>query len=200
MSPTILSSSPVINHVPNTDYWQTPVRAKVRLLRKQGLSYGKISDATGLARSTIQRIVKAKSSRRGRKGKEYRPKRISPRTLRRIIRWVITNWTTRRASYSHIKAALHIDASTTTIRRALREQATDAVSHALDLLLIRIKPRDDSNLRTNIGGGGHGIGNASYGVMSLLLRLENVGEYGLRVVQMKRDVLTVLSQFIGVEE
>ena len=119
MNPTLLSSPLAVAHSPNKE-WHTPVRAKVRLLRKQGLSYSQISNATSLARSTIQRIIKAKSSRRSRKGKEYKPKRITPRDLRRIIRWVVTNWTTRRASYSRIKAALNINTSTTTIRRALR--------------------------------------------------------------------------------
>jgi len=119
MNPTLLSSPLATSHAPFKD-WPTPARAKVRLLRKQGLSYSQISNATGLTRSTIQGIVKAKSSRRSRKGKEYKPKRITPRDLRQIIRWVVTNWTTRRASYSRIKAALNINASTTTIRRTLR--------------------------------------------------------------------------------
>ena len=119
MTPTLLSSPLATTHTAYNE-WHTPARAKVRLLWKQGLSYSQISNTTGLARSTIQGIIKAKSSRRLRKGKEYKPKRITPRELRRIIRWVVTNWTTRRASYSRIKAALNIKASITTIRRALR--------------------------------------------------------------------------------
>jgi hypothetical protein len=92
----------------------------VCLLRKQGLSYGQISNTTGLAQSTIQRIIKAKSSRQSRKGKEYKPKRIILQELCCIIQWVITNWTMCRVLYSQIKAALNIDTSTTIIRRALR--------------------------------------------------------------------------------
>ena len=119
MDSTLLSSSPVANHAPREN-WHTPTHAKVRVLRKQGHSYTQISNATGLARSTIQGIIKAKSSRRSRKGKDYKPKLITPRELRRIIRFVVTNWTSRRASYSQIKAALRLTASTTTIKRALR--------------------------------------------------------------------------------
>lgn len=70
MNPTLLSSPLATSHAPFKD-WPTPARAKVRLLRKQGLSYSQISNATGLTRSIIQGIVKAKSSRRSRKGKEY---------------------------------------------------------------------------------------------------------------------------------
>jgi uncharacterized protein YerC len=119
MNPTLLLSSPAINHAPNQN-WETPVRAKVRLLRKSGDSYGKIATKTGLSRSTIQGIIKAPSSRRTRKGKEYKPKLLKTRDLRRILRWVTACWSNRRASYSQIKASLQLDASTTTIRRALR--------------------------------------------------------------------------------
>jgi transposase len=119
MNPTLLLSSPTVEHTPGQE-WHTPARAKVRLLRKSGYSYGAISKHTGLTRSTIQRIVKAKSSRRSRKGKEFKPKLLKAHDIRRLLRYVCASWSNRRASYSQLKATLRLDASTTTIRRTLR--------------------------------------------------------------------------------
>lgn len=110
----LLPSPPGINHAPKQN-WDTPTRAKARLLRKERHSYRQISKLTGLPRSTIQSIVKSKSSRRTRKGKDYKPKLLSTRQ-----RWVSACWNNRRASFSQIKATLWLDASSTIIRRALR--------------------------------------------------------------------------------
>ena len=107
MNSTLLSSSLVINHA-QYENWYTPARIKVRLLQKLRHSYSQISNATGLARSTIQGIIKAKSSRRSRKGKEYKLKLITPREFRRITRYIATNWASR------------LTALTTTIKCALR--------------------------------------------------------------------------------
>jgi IS30 family transposase len=119
MNPTLLLLSPAVKHEPGQK-WDTRSRAKVRLLRKCGHSYGEISKQTGLTRSTIQSIVKAKSSRRSRKGKQYRPKLLSTRDIWRLLRYVTACWDNRPALYSQLKAALRLDASTTTIRRILR--------------------------------------------------------------------------------
>ena len=119
MENSLLSSSPLRNHVANEN-WGTPTRAKVRVLRAAGASYGEIRKHTGLARSTIQSIVKSGSSRTTRKGKSYKKKLIGPRELRCILRYVTASWSNRRQSYSQIKAACNIQASTTTLRRVLK--------------------------------------------------------------------------------
>jgi hypothetical protein len=100
----LLPSPPGINHAPKQN-WDTPTRAKARLLRKERHSYRQISKLTGLPRSTIQSIVKSKSSRRTRKGKYYKSKLLSTR-----LRWVSACWNNRRASFSQIKATLWLDA------------------------------------------------------------------------------------------
>jgi transposase len=119
MENSILSSSPLRNHSAG-DNWTTPVRAKVRVLRADGKSYGDIQKATGLARSTIQGIVKSKSSRTLRKGKATKPKLLKGRELRRILRYVSASWSNRRQSWSQLRAVLNIQASTTTLRRTLK--------------------------------------------------------------------------------
>jgi hypothetical protein len=64
----ILSPSVIKSHKPSEN-WKTPVRATVRSLRRDGVSYGQITAKTGLSRSTIQYIVKGPTSRTTRKGK-----------------------------------------------------------------------------------------------------------------------------------
>jgi hypothetical protein len=119
MEDSLLSSPVLQNHKPGQN-WDTPTRLKVRLLRKQGDSYGVIVKKTGLRRPTIQKIVKSGSSRRTRKGKVYKPKLIETREIERIIKWVSASWDNRRASYARIKVELKINTSTTTIRKTLK--------------------------------------------------------------------------------
>jgi hypothetical protein len=119
MNPTLLLSSPIVNHEPGQN-WETPARAKVRLLRKQGHSYNEIKKKTGLARSIIQSIVKAKSSRRSRKKKQYKPKLLSARDIRCLIYYVSASWDNRHVLYSQLKATLRLDALTITVRYILR--------------------------------------------------------------------------------
>ena len=59
MEDSILSSLAVREHKPGEE-WKTPERSRIRGMRKDGKSYGEIK-LTGLERSTIQRICKAKS-------------------------------------------------------------------------------------------------------------------------------------------
>jgi len=62
MEDSIILSPSAANHKPK-EQWKTPIRSTVRLLRRQGKSYGEIKKLTGLERSTIQGIVKGVSSR-----------------------------------------------------------------------------------------------------------------------------------------
>lgn len=114
-------SSPAKAHTKGQE-WDTPTRAKVRALRAAGKSYKEIKDAIGgrLQRSTIQRIIKAPSSKRSRKGKQYKPKKLTLRDIRQIRRYVEASWDHRCASWARIKADLNLNTFTTCIRRTLK--------------------------------------------------------------------------------
>ena len=75
---------------------------------------------TGLERSTIQRIIKAKSSRRSRKGTTTRPHTISKTNLKRVLRFVSASWDNRRMSYSRVKVKCKVNGLVTSLRRALK--------------------------------------------------------------------------------
>jgi transposase len=116
---SILSSPLVRDHKPGGG-WSTPIRSSVRSMRRDGLSYGQINKKTGLTRSTIQRMVKAKSSRSARKGKPIKKRALTTQQITRMIKWLSASWDNRRASYSEIKRQLNLNCSTSSICRALR--------------------------------------------------------------------------------
>jgi hypothetical protein len=99
---SILSSPLVRDHKPGGG-WSTPIRSSVRSMRRDGLSYGQINKKTGLTRSTIQRMVKARSSRSARKGKPIKKRALTTQQIARMIKWLSASWDNRRASYSEIK-------------------------------------------------------------------------------------------------
>jgi len=76
MDKSILSSPAVREHKPDME-WKTPERSVIRAMKREGKSYGEIMKETGLVCSSIQRIVKAPSSKRLRKGKVFKPKLIT---------------------------------------------------------------------------------------------------------------------------
>jgi hypothetical protein len=119
MEESIILSSLAADHKPKEN-WKTPVRFIVRSLRRQGKSYGYIRKVTGLERSTIQGIVKAASSRTTRKGKATKPKALKQADIKRIFRFISESWTNRTKSWARIKAKLHLEASTITIRRVMK--------------------------------------------------------------------------------
>ena len=119
MESTLLSSPTVAAHAPKEN-WDTPTQAKVRMLHKQGKGYKAICKETKLAKSTIRNIIKSRSTRRTRQGKTYKKKLLSARDLRRVLRYVSASWDNRRASYARIRAECNIQASTTTLQRALK--------------------------------------------------------------------------------
>ena len=121
MEASIILSPSTIKQHGYKDMWKTPVRATVRSLRRQGHSYGQIKALTGLKRSTIQGIVKAPSSRTTRKGLATKKPVLEQADIKRIFRFVSESWTNRTKSWARIKAELHLEASTTTIRRAMRK-------------------------------------------------------------------------------
>lgn len=119
MTTDILSSSPV--HEPNQN-WPTPKRARVRQARANGKSWNQIFHELGVPRTTARRMCQAKSSRTTRKGKRYQQRLLNSRDIRQIIRYIASNYTTRRATFEQIKRALGIQASARTIRRELRRK------------------------------------------------------------------------------
>src|ERR1700730_10921099 len=116
----VLSPEVLEKHQPNEN-WKTPVRSTVRSLRRQGKSYGQIREVTGLSSSTIQHIVKAPSSRTTRKGLATKKPVLKQADIKRIFRFVSESWTNRTKSWARIKAELYLEASTITIRRAMRK-------------------------------------------------------------------------------
>ena len=119
MDKSLLSSPVQASHSSNSN-WDTPSRAKIRVLAKTGHSQREISRLCNVPQSTVNRIIKGKSSRRSRKGKTYKPTLISKREIRRIIRYISRSWEGRRVTYAQIRSTCHITASTSTIQRALK--------------------------------------------------------------------------------
>ncbi len=113
----IPSSSPPHNDGEN---YNTPKRARVRQMRRDGFSWSSITQSLGVKKSTAQDICKAPSSRTTRKGKPYQKPLLSPRTVRQIIRYIATCYSTRRLTFEEVRRRLGIQASVRTIRRALR--------------------------------------------------------------------------------
>ena len=75
MDTSILSSSPLRKYKTG-DNWKTPERAVIRGIRRSGDSWGEIKKRTGLSKSSIRSICAAPTSRRTRKGKQYKKKLI----------------------------------------------------------------------------------------------------------------------------
>jgi len=112
--------SPSWRSKPNGE-WKTPARSTVRSLWRDGYSVPEIIKKTGLPRTNIRRWIHAETSRTTRKGKATKPRLMSRRQIRQIIRYIAKNWSTRRLSFEQVKAHLNIPASTRTIRRELRK-------------------------------------------------------------------------------
>jgi hypothetical protein len=96
-------------------------RSRIREWKAAGWSQYKIIKETKLKPTTVKRILKAESSRRSRKGKQYRPYLLSFRDINRIIRYITKTYTGRELSYDQIKSELYLKPSANTIRRALRK-------------------------------------------------------------------------------
>lgn len=101
--------------------WTTPTRARVRQARADGKSWGTIFKELGVPRSTARGICKAESSRTSRKGKLYQKRLLTTRDIRQILRTISRNYTSRRLTFSQVRALLGLQASARTIRRELRK-------------------------------------------------------------------------------
>jgi transposase len=114
----VLLSSPNIPKPGNE--WPSPARAVIRALDRLGFSLSEIRKKTTASRSTIRDILHQEHSRRVRKNRVYRPHLMSIREIRRYIRYIAKDWSTRRLTFEQVKTQLGIQASARTIRRELR--------------------------------------------------------------------------------
>ncbi len=100
--------------------WPTPIRKVVRSLQRDGLSQREIVKKTTLPRRSIRRILHQEKSKRDRKKILPRPHLMTQRDIRRCIRHISKDWSTRRLTFDQVKAQLDITALARTIRRELR--------------------------------------------------------------------------------
>jgi DNA-directed RNA polymerase subunit N (RpoN/RPB10) len=107
--------------------WKTSERSKIRAWRADGKSYSQIQKLYGIrdskpliTRSTLQKIIKAKSSKRQRKGKAIKKKILKPADLQCVIRFVSGGWHNRRLSYARLVQECKLKYKTTTFRRSLK--------------------------------------------------------------------------------
>jgi Transposase len=114
----IILSSPCIPK--ENEEWPTPARAIIRAMSRLGFSQRDIILKTSAPRRTIRDILHQEHCRRSRKGKVYKPHLMSTREIRRCIRHIAKDWSTRRLSFEQVRAQLGIIASAHTIRRELR--------------------------------------------------------------------------------
>jgi hypothetical protein len=95
----ILSPSAVLNYKPG-EMWETPTRAIVCGMRRDGKSYSKIRKWTGLTRSIIQSIVKGVSSYIIHKGKATKRPMLKQADIKRIFWFVSELWTNYTKSWA----------------------------------------------------------------------------------------------------
>ena len=99
--------------------WPTPIRQTIRNLKRQGKSQREIVSDTSIPRRTVQRILRQEHSRRTRRKKDPKPHLMSIRLIRRCIRHISRDWSTRRLTFEQVRTQLGIQASARTIRREL---------------------------------------------------------------------------------
>jgi hypothetical protein len=107
--------------------WKTPKRSKIRAWRVDGKSYGQIQKLCGIrdgkhliSRSSLQKIIKAPTSRRQRKGKVIKQKLLKPKDVARVIRFASISWHNRRLSYARLVIEYKLKCKTITLRRSLK--------------------------------------------------------------------------------
>ena len=112
MQYNIPSSSPP--HEPG-NIWNTPKRARVRQMRRDGKTWEEITKSLGVSRSSARTICKDKSSRTTRQGKQYHHLLLSVRSIRQIIRHIAKGYSNRRLTFKEVRQQLGIPALARTI-------------------------------------------------------------------------------------
>ena len=116
-----MDDDPVFSSPPQKEKgeWPTPVRQTVRQLQRQGKSQREIVLKTTLPRRTIHTILRQESSHRLHRRKAPKPHMMSIREIRRCIRHISRDWSTRCLTFEQVHTQLGIQASARTIRREL---------------------------------------------------------------------------------
>ena len=107
---------------PNKHPIETPKRQEI--LDRHDILHQKpreIKEATNVSTPTVRRIIKSGEPRQAQRHHTGRPPVLSPRDIRRLVRAVTNSSDGRQASYEQLAEELGIQASTTTLRRALRK-------------------------------------------------------------------------------
>ena len=141
----VLLSSPNIPKPGNE--WPSPARAVIRALSRLGFSLSEIRQKTTASRSTIRDILHQEHSRKARKRRVYKPHLMSIREIRRCIRHIAKDWSTRRLTFEQVKTQLGIQASARTIRRELRRAGYRRCIACLRPYISRQQARRDWGLR-----------------------------------------------------
>ena len=97
---TILPSSP---QKYSKGMRNTPPRASVRTLTKSGKTQLQIFSEAGIPQPTISRILNAETSCNTQKGKQYKTFKLSQIEVRKLIRRLSTNFSSRQLSYSRLR-------------------------------------------------------------------------------------------------
>src|SRR5579859_3778520 len=84
--------------------WKTPPHKTIHVMVLQGKSDHEIFHETGIPRSTVQRIQKQESSQRLHKKRPNRPRMISAREIRHVIRFISRDYTSCRLPFKHVRA------------------------------------------------------------------------------------------------
>jgi DNA invertase Pin-like site-specific DNA recombinase len=83
--------------------WPTPTRAVIRRMFRDSRSQREIVHDTKVPRRTVRRIIRQESSRRDRGKKHKRHHMMSIREIRRCIRHISFDWSTRRMSFERLR-------------------------------------------------------------------------------------------------
>jgi hypothetical protein len=101
--------------------WNTLARVLVRTLAKSRKNQLEIFEETRILQPTISRILNAETSCTTRKGKQYKPFKLTRREVCRLICRLSKNFSSQQLSYACLRADCNINASDSTIARALKK-------------------------------------------------------------------------------
>ena len=171
--------------------WPTPICQTVRQLHREGKSQREIVFQTTLPRRTIRTILRQESSHRLRRRKAPKPHMMSIREIRRCIRHISRDWSTRRLTFDQVRTQLGIQASARTIRRELRRAGYRRCIACPRPYISRKQAKKRLAFALEHQWGGHPImqhtemmadmeviGGRLYGLMKLYLRQGRVEGFG----------------------
>ena len=120
----IFNFSLAMNHPHHRPYteWKIPKRQRViDLHHDTHVTNAEIKPITVVPTSTIRRILKSSPPRHNHNPRSGRPPKLNARDVRRLVRAVTSSQDGKQSSYMQLAKELEIQASESTIRRALRK-------------------------------------------------------------------------------